>query len=99
MFKLKEMATARSGDKGNDVNIGVIAKDAQAYALLESFLTEEVVKSYFVKPSKVIRYALPNLLAFNFILKDVLDGGGSLSLRMDSQGKAYGQALLEMTWN
>lgn len=94
------MATARSGDKGNDVNIGVIAKDIQAYMWLENFLTEEVVKNYFAHaPSRVIRYALPNLLAFNFILKDVLDGGGSLSLRMDSQGKAFGQALLEMTWN
>lgn len=97
-MKLKEIAYARSGDKGSSVNIGVIAKEEKDYPLLLSFLTEERVSDYFAKlnPGKVTRYELPNLHALNFILEEVLDGGASLNLRIDAQGKGLGQLLLEM---
>lgn len=97
-MQLKEIAHARSGDKGSNVNIGVIALQEKDYSRLVELLTEEVVKSYFsaLKPKKVIRYELPNLNALNFVLEGVLEGGGSLNLRIDAQGKALGQALLEM---
>lgn len=96
--ELKEIAYARSGDKGNSVNIGVIAYTPEGYKLLETYLTTEVVASYFadLSPTKVVRYELPNLLALNFILEGALGGGGSLSLRLDSQGKALGQTLLQL---
>ncbi len=95
---LYTIAYARSGDKGNNSNIGVIAFTEEGYATLLKRLTEDKVKSYFaaLSPTKVVRYELPNLLALNFILVGVLAGGGSRSLRIDSQGKALGQAILEM---
>ena len=98
MKLLKEIAYARSGDKGSHVNIGVIAKKAEDYPFLLANLTAEKVKLYFVElnPQEVVRYELPNLHALNFILKDVLDGGASLNLRIDAQGKALGQALLSL---
>lgn len=97
-IKLKEIAYARSGDKGSSANIGVITYNLSGYHFLEKFLTSEKVQAYFLplKPASTKRYSLPNLLAFNFVLKNVLDGGGSRSLRIDTQGKALGQALLEM---
>jgi hypothetical protein len=95
---LHTIAYARSGDKGSSSNIGVIAYDEKSYALILNYLTEEAVQTYFqplgVKSTK--RYELPNLLALNFVLEGILDGGGSRSLRTDAQGKALGQALLEM---
>lgn len=95
---LKQLAYARSGDKGSSANIGVIAYSKDGYAFLKGYLTEERVAEYFksLKPESVVRYELPNLLALNFVLKGVLEGGGSRSLRLDSQGKALGQVLLEM---
>jgi len=97
-FQLEAIAYARSGDKGSNSNIGVIAKSKKSYDFLVKELTAEKVKAYFCnfKVKSVNRYELPNLLALNFVLYDVLDGGGSLSLRIDSQGKALGQALLQM---
>jgi len=95
---LREIAYARSGDKGSSANIGIIAYDAKGYEYLLEHLTAEVVHEYF-KPLGVIstvRYELPNLQALNFVLNGVLDGGGSRSLRIDSQGKVLGQALLEI---
>lgn len=95
---LRDIAYARSGDKGSSSNIGVIAYDAKGYEYLLEHLTAEVVQEYF-KPLGVvatIRYELPNLQALNFVLTGVLDGGGSRSLRIDSQGKVLGQALLEI---
>lgn len=95
---LRDLAYARSGDKGSSANIGVIAYDAKAYEYMLEHLTAEIVHDYF-KPLGVVsteRYVLPNLQAFNFVLKGVLKGGGSRSLRMDSQGKVLGQALLEI---
>ena len=98
MMQLKEIAHARSGDKGSSVNIGVIALEEKDYPRLKELLTAERVRNYFsaLKPKKVIRYELPNLNALNFVLEGVLEGGGSLNLRIDAQGKALGQALLEM---
>jgi hypothetical protein len=97
-MKLFEIAYARSGDKGSSSNIGVIAYDSKGFDFLKKELTSERVKAFFsaLEPTAVIRYELPNLLAFNFILQGVLKGGGSLSLRIDAQGKALGQALLEI---
>lgn len=98
MKKLGDIAYARSGDKGNDSNIGVIAKTTEDYIWLLENLTAEQVQEHF-KPlgaTSTIRYELPNLLALNFVIRDVLAGGGSRSLHIDAQGKALGQALLEL---
>jgi hypothetical protein len=98
-MKLKELAYARSGDKGSNANIGVIAYTSENYLFLKTRLTEEIVAQYFscLGSRKVKRFELPNLLAFNFVLYGALEGGGSLSLRTDSQGKALGQAILQMS--
>ena len=98
-MKLKELAYARSGDKGSNVNIGVIAYTHENYIFLKERLTEEMVASYFASLGirRVKRYELPNLLAFNFMLYGALAGGGSVSLRIDAQGKALGQAILQMS--
>lgn len=95
---LRSIAYARSGDKGNSANVGIIAFNHEGYLFLKNYLTVKRVKEYFapLNPSEVLRYELPNLNAFNFILHEALGGGGSQSLRIDSQGKALGQALLEM---
>jgi hypothetical protein len=95
---LNQIAYARSGDKGNNSNIGVIAYTEIGYQFLLEHLTAQKVE-FFFKPlgiESVARYELPNLLALNFFLKGALGGGGSRSLRIDSQGKALGQAILEM---
>lgn len=95
---LKNIAYARSGDKGSSANIGVIAYNAADYQLLQKYLTADKVHEYF-KPlgvTSTVRYELPNLEALNFVLHDVLGEGGSRSLRIDSQGKALAQALLEL---
>jgi hypothetical protein len=95
---LKEIAYARSGDKGSNSNIGVIAYTQEGYQYLEKNLSAGRVNAYFKKlgVKETVRYELPNLGALNFVLKGVLEGGGSTSLRIDSQGKALGQILLQM---
>lgn len=97
-MKLSHFATARSGDKGRDANIGVVALDEKAYLFLKEQLTEEKLMHFFAPlcPSKVVRFDLDQLFAFNFVLYDILAPGGSLSLRCDAQGKALGVALMEM---
>ena len=97
-IRLGQIAHARSGDKGAAANVGVIAYTQAGYEFLRANLTVERVEALFksMRVGEVIRYELPNLLAFNFILPNILDGGGSLSLRIDAQGKALGQAILEM---
>ena len=97
-MKLGEIAIARSGDKGAHANIGVIARDPSHYSLLLEELTSERISDYFshLNPKTVQRYTLPKLHAINFVLQGVLEGGGNRSLRLDAQGKALGQALLEM---
>lgn len=96
---LHDIARARSGDKGRGANIGVLANSDADYAILREHLTAERVAAYFaaLDPGEVVRYELPNLNALNFVLPTVLGEGGSRSLRIDAQGKALGQVLLELT--
>jgi hypothetical protein len=93
-----DIAYARSGDKGAGSNIGVIANSPQSYEFLKDRLQAIDVERFFshLNPGRVVRYELPNLGALNFILPAILDGGGSVSLRIDAQGKALGQAIMEM---
>lgn len=97
-LKLVEIAHARSGDKGNACNIGLVARKPEYYSILESEVTASRVKQHFAGAcgGRVVRYELPNLSALNFVLEDCLDGGGTLSLRADPQGKTYSSALLRM---
>lgn len=96
--RLFDVAHARSGDKGNRCNIGVIAHRPELYPVLLRELTAARVKTHFgaLCRGPVERYELPNLGALNFVLHDALDGGGLASLRLDRQGKSYGYALLRM---
>ena len=97
-IRLGEIAHARSGDKGNHANVGVIAYNQEGYDYLGRVLTETKVAEFFLplKPKQVERFALPGILAYNFLLYDILAGGASRSLRIDSQGKTLGLAILEM---
>ena len=97
-IQLREIAHARSGDKGDNANIGLIALQPEHYPVLAREVTAERVKQHFagICLGAVERYELPNLRALNFVLHQALDGGGTLSLRTDSQGKTYGAALLRM---
>lgn len=92
---LRSMAWGRSGDKGANVNIGLIGKTPEAYEWMVRELTETRVAHYF-KTDKVTRYLWPKLNAINFVLEGVLGEGGGLNLKIDSQGKTYAEALLEM---
>jgi len=96
---LSTIAHGRSGDKGNHANIALIAYTAAGYAWLRDQMTADVVRDYFasLKASRVVRYEAPNLLALNFVLYDVLAGGASQSLRIDTQGKTLALALLQMS--
>jgi hypothetical protein len=96
--KLVDIAHTRSGDKGDTANVGVIAKEARWYPLLAEMLTTERVAAHFrgMITGKVERFELPNLNALNFLLHGALDGGGTLSLKTDAQGKVYSTALLRM---
>jgi hypothetical protein len=96
--KLRDLAVARSGDKGNHANIGVIAKMPGDFDVLRRELTAERVGAYFasLRPSRVERFELPNIQGFNFLLYDVLDGGASRSLRFDTQGKLLGTAISDL---
>lgn len=95
---LKKIAYARSGDKGEDVNIGLIARTSGDYQILVEKVTEERVLAYFrpLGTKRVRRFLLPTLGALNFVLEGALPGGAMRNLRIDSQGKAFGQALLDM---
>jgi len=95
---LVQLAHARSGDKGDSANIGVIAYEPELYPVLTSQVTTERVKSHFGDwvRGPVERYELPNLYALNFVLHGALDGGGTVSLRTDAQGKVLSAALLRM---
>lgn len=95
---LSDIAHGRSGDKGNHANIAILAYTPQGFAWLRQYLTAEVVQQYFqsLNPSRVVRYEAANLLAVNFLLYDVLAGGASRSLRIDTQGKTLALALLRM---
>jgi len=95
---LAHIAHARSGDKGNHANIAVLAYTPAGYKWLCDHLTAEVVQRYFasLKPSRVVRYEAANVRGLNFVLYDVLAGGASRSLRVDSQGKTLALALLHL---
>jgi hypothetical protein len=97
-IKLAEIAHARSGDKGDASNVGLIAGTPELYEVLREQVTAERVKEHFreVCRGKVERYELPNILALNFILHDSLGGGGTESLKNDAQGKTHAQGLLQM---
>lgn len=96
--QLSRIASARSGDKGEGSNVGVIAHSDAAYAFLREALTEDVVRAHFagINHGGVTRYAADNLRVLNFLLEDSLGGGGSASLKTDAQGKTHGLALLRM---
>jgi hypothetical protein len=96
--KLIELAHARSGDKGDTANIGLIARRKEDYEILAREVTAERVKQHFagICLGEVERFELPNLGALNFLLHQSLDGGGTLALKADPQGKTYSTALLRM---
>jgi hypothetical protein len=96
--RLVDIAHARSGDKGDTANVGLIALRPQWYALLEKQVTRDRVAEHFrgMIDGAVERYELPNLNALNFLLHGALDGGGTLSLKTDAQGKVYSTALLRL---
>lgn len=95
---LYQVAHARSGDKGDGSNVGLIANTPEIYELLRAQVTSERVKEHFrqVCKGRVERFEVPNLLALNFILHDSLGGGGTESLKTDAQGKTHGQGLLSL---
>ena len=97
--QLVDIAHARSGDKGDTANVGVIALQSEWYPLLAREVTRDRVKAHFrdVITGDVERFELPNLYALNFLLHGALDGGGTLSLKTDAQGKVFSTALLRMT--
>ena len=96
--RLADITHGRSGDKGNHANIAVIAYTPAGFAWLREHLTADVVQKYFasLEPSRVERFEAANVLALNFMLHDVLAGGASRSLRIDTQGKTLALALLQM---
>jgi hypothetical protein len=96
--RLVDIAHARSGDKGDTANVGVIALRPEWYPLLRDQLTLERVRAHFkgVITGDVQRYELPNLRALNFLLHGALGGGGTLSLKTDAQGKVFSTAMLRM---
>ena len=104
---LEQIAHARSGDKGDGSNVGLIAYTETGYRFIQRHVTAALVKQHFsnICLGEVERFEVPNLKALNFLLHDSLGGGGSESVKTDAQGKTHGQALLRMelevadTWN
>ena len=95
---LYALAHARSGDKGDGSNVGVLAYDRRGFEILRESLTAERVKAHFadIVRGSVERFEMPNLLALNFLLHDSLGGGGSASIKNDAQGKTHAMALLRL---
>lgn len=98
MVPLVEIAHARSGDKGDSANIGLIAYSDELYKVIAEEVTAEKVQLHFagIAFGKVERFELPNLRALNFLLHNALGGGGTVTLKYDAQGKTLGAALLRM---
>lgn len=96
--RLLDIAHARSGDKGDTANVGVIALRPAWYPVLERHLSAEVVAAHYTGQitGRVDRFALPNLHALNFLLHGALDGGGTLSLKTDAQGKVFSTSILRL---
>lgn len=97
-ISLLKLAHARSGDKGNTANVGVIALKDEYYPVIVREITAAAVKRHFgeIVKGDVERFELPNLKALNFLLHESLGGGGTLSLMTDAQGKTFSTALLRM---
>ena len=97
--RLYEIANARSGDKGNRLNIALVCRDPAHYSAVAKQVTAERVAAVFAgrKPSRVVRYDLPKLAAFNFVLDDVLEGGVNASLGLDGHGKSLSYLLLDIS--
>nr|WP_198026599.1 hypothetical protein [Bradyrhizobium sp. ARR65] len=97
-MKLHALAHARAGDKGNRLNISLIAYSSEVYPLLKDRVTEQTVAAWFAHrtPSRVKRYELPKLSALNFVIDDILDGGVTQALNLDSHGKTLSYHLLDM---
>jgi len=97
-IQLVKLAHARSGDKGDTANVGLIAFSDDIYPILVREVTAERVKAHFqgIVKGEVERFELPNLGALNFLLHESLGGGGTLSLMTDAQGKTFSTALLRM---
>ena len=95
---LNDIAHGRSGDKGDTSNICIFAREPKYYAVIQKQVTAKAVKQYFGDMVKgdIVRYDVPTLHGFNFVMKHALGGGATLSLRMDSLGKSMGSALLRM---
>lgn len=95
---LSRIAGARSGDKGEGSNVGVIARSDAAYVFLKEKLTEDLVREHLkaINLGGVTRFVADNLRVLNFLLDDSLDGGGSASLKTDAQGKTHGLAVLRL---
>lgn len=96
--QLLQLAHARSGDKGDTANIGLIALKPEYYPILEKQVSAEKVKEHFkgIVKGKVERFELPNIGALNFLLHNALGGGGTMTLKHDAQGKTLSTALLRM---
>lgn len=96
--KLIKIAHGRSGDKGNGSNVGIIARHPEIYPFLKKTLTADRVKQHmrYICKGEVERYELPNIGALNFILNESLGGGGTVSLKLDAQGKTHASTLLRM---
>lgn len=97
-IRLDQICHARSGDKGDTGNVGLIARKKEYYDVIERYVTTERVKKHFsgIVLGSVERYELPNLWALNFLLHQALGGGGTKSLKNDAQGKTLSAALLRM---
>ena len=95
---LRALANARAGDKGNRLNLALVCRNPEAYPILAAEVTEARVAALFAarRPTRVVRYDLPNLGAFNFVLDDVLDGGVNASLGLDGHGKSLSFLLLTL---
>jgi hypothetical protein len=96
--RLLDICHARSGDKGDAANVGLIAREEKFYPLIKEKVTKAAVKKHFkgICFGPVDRYELPNLWALNFLLHNTLGGGGTVSLKQDAQGKTLAAALLRM---
>ena len=97
-MKLREIAHSRTGDKGDTSNISIIAHDPANYALIEKYVTAERVKEFFAEivQGEVIRFALPNVGALNFVMYKALGGGVTRTLALDIHGKSLGSALMNL---
>ncbi len=95
---LRDIANARAGDKGNRLNIALVCRDPAHFAIVAAQVTEARVAEVFAsrRPTRVVRYALPKLAAFNFVLDDVLEGGVNASLGLDGHGKSLSFLLLDI---